>query len=167
MIQVGIIGMGDMGKLYASAFRKKGFQLNICDIPEKYSSLVNEFKNDALVSVFQDGFGVSRTSDFIIYSVETAMLQSVVAKFGPATKVGAIVGGQTSVKDPEIEAFEKYLPIDVQIITFHSLHGPNVHPKGQPLVIIRHRATDQAYDLALEVLNSLESKIVFLTYKQQ
>lgn len=51
-----------------------------------------------------------------------------------ATKVGAIVGGQTSCKAPELGAFDKHLPADVEIISCHSLHGPNVNPKGQPLV---------------------------------
>jgi prephenate dehydrogenase len=51
-----------------------------------------------------------------------------------ATKEGAIVGGQTSCKAPEIAAFEKHLPEDVDIVSCHSLHGPNVDPKGQPLV---------------------------------
>jgi prephenate dehydrogenase (NADP+) len=51
-----------------------------------------------------------------------------------ATKVGAIVAGQTSVKAPEQAAFEKYLPADVHIISCHSLHGPTISPVGQPLV---------------------------------
>ena len=51
-----------------------------------------------------------------------------------ATKQGAIVGGQTSCKAPEIAAFEKHLPDDVDIVSCHSLHGPNIDPKGQPLV---------------------------------
>lgn len=51
-----------------------------------------------------------------------------------ATKLGAIVGGQTSCKAPEIAAFEKHLPEDVEIVSCHSLHGPNVDPSGQPLV---------------------------------
>lgn len=51
-----------------------------------------------------------------------------------ATKVGAIVGGQTSCKAPELAAFEKHLPSDVEIVSCHSLHGPKVNPKGQPLV---------------------------------
>lgn len=51
-----------------------------------------------------------------------------------ATKLGAIVGGQTSCKAPEIAAFEKNLPEDVEIVSCHSLHGPNVDPRGQPLV---------------------------------
>ena len=44
------------------------------------------------------------------------------------------MGGQTSCKAPEIAAFEKHLPEDVEIVSCHSLHGPNVDPKGQPLV---------------------------------
>jgi prephenate dehydrogenase len=59
---------------------------------------------------------------------------SEVGKLMIATKVGTIVAGQTSCKAPEIAAFEKYLPDDVEILTCHSLHGPNVDPQGQPLV---------------------------------
>lgn len=51
-----------------------------------------------------------------------------------ATKLHAIVGGQTSCKDPEIKAFEKHLPPDVDIVSCHSLHGPRVDSKDQPLV---------------------------------
>lgn len=51
-----------------------------------------------------------------------------------ATKFGAIVAGQTSVKAPEREAFEKYLPEDVYIVSIHSMHGPTVPTAGQPLV---------------------------------
>jgi prephenate dehydrogenase len=51
-----------------------------------------------------------------------------------ATKLDAIVSGQTSVKAPEKEAFDKYLPADVKIVSVHSLHGPSVSPIGQPLV---------------------------------
>lgn len=54
-----------------------------------------------------------------------------------ATKLGAVVAGQTSVKAPEKEAFEKHLPPDVNIVSLHSLHGPTVSPVGQPLVHTR------------------------------
>lgn len=55
-----------------------------------------------------------------------------------ATKMNAIVGGQTSCKAPEIAALEEHLPADVDIVPCHSLHGPNVDPKGQPLVRTSH-----------------------------
>ena len=56
--------------------------------------------------MLRDGHLVSRQSDFIVYSVEAGNIHSVVKEYGPSTKVGAIVAGQTSVKAPEREAFE-------------------------------------------------------------
>jgi prephenate dehydrogenase (NADP+) len=88
-----------------------------------------------------------------MYSVEAEFIERVVAQYGPctficslwedlalteilnpATKVDAIVAGQTSVKAPEKTAFEKSLPEDTEIVSCHSLHGPSVSPVGQPLV---------------------------------
>jgi prephenate dehydrogenase (NADP+) len=80
--------------------------------------------------------------------------------------LGAIVGGQTSCKEPEIAAFEKHLPKDVQIVSCHSLHGPGVDPRGQPLVLIKHRADDAAFAFVERVLSCLGSKHVYLTYEQ-
>jgi len=77
--------------------------------------------------------------------------------------MGAIVGGQTSCKAPEMAAFEKHLPSDVEIVSCHSLHGPGVNPKGQPLVLIQHRASDASYDLVSKILSCFESKHVKLT----
>lgn len=65
---------------------------------------------------------------------DSYLLQLSVSDPRKATKVGAIVGGQTSCKAPELAAFDKHLPPDVEILSCHSLHGPNVNPKGQPLV---------------------------------
>ena len=84
----------------------------------------------------------------------------------PATRLGAIVGGQTSCKDPEIKAFEEYLPSDVDIVSCHSLHGPNVDPHDQPLVLIKHRASDESFAKVEAVLRCLGSKHVYLTAKE-
>ena len=34
------------------------------------------------VCIFEDGYGVSRSSDYIIYSVEAEMIDKVVAEYG-------------------------------------------------------------------------------------
>src|ERR1700744_1312999 len=82
---------------------------------------------------------------------------------GIATKLGSIVGGQTSCKAPEIAAFERHLPPDVDIVSCHSLHGPGVNPKGQPLVLIKHRASDESFGLVEKILSCLQSKHVYLS----
>lgn len=80
-----------------------------------------------------------------------------------ATKYHSIVGGQTSCKAPEIAAFTRHLPADTDIVSCHSLHGPGVNPRGQPLVLIPHRDTRSSLDKVASVLSCLGSKQVVLT----
>ena len=115
-IELGIVGLGDMGLMYLKQFAAAGYRINVCDLPSKFEEIKEKINHcdfdTSRVHVFQDGFGVVRRSDFIVYSVEAAYISDVVRKFGPATKVNAIVSGQTSVKEPEIKAFDAYLPDD-------------------------------------------------------
>lgn len=160
-MQIGIIGLGDMGKLYALCFAKAGFDVCGADLPSRFETLKSELE-PAKVEVVYDGHEVARRSDYLFYCVEAEKVAEVVADFALSTKYGAIVGGQTSVKHPEIAAFEKYLPKETQIVTCHSLHGPGFSSKGQTLVVVRHRATDEVYEKALTVLRTLESNIIEL-----
>ncbi|KAJ2008974.1 prephenate dehydrogenase (NADP(+)), partial [Coemansia sp. S85] len=163
--EIGIIGAGDMGMLYARRFKQAGYVVNICDTPDRFTEL--EAKHGHLgLNILRDGYAVSRRSDFIIYSVPAVNIGRIVEEYGRATKVGAIVAGQTSVKTPEILAFEKHLPDDVHIVTCHSMHGPNIDTKGQPLAIIRHRSDDRHYAMAVEALGALESRVIYLTYEE-
>ncbi|KAF2473055.1 Prephenate dehydrogenase [Lindgomyces ingoldianus] len=163
---IGIIGMGDMGKMYARRLSDAGWKVNACDLPDKLDSLVDEFRDRPKVEIMPNGHLVSRCSDYIIYSVEAKNIDCVVRTYGPSTKLGAIVGGQTSCKAPEIAAFEKHLPSDVSIVSCHSLHGPGVDPKGQPLVLIKYRASDAAFNFVENILSCLGSKHVYLTHEQ-
>ncbi|KAI9788263.1 MAG: prephenate dehydrogenase (NADP(+)) [Peltula sp. TS41687] len=165
-ISVGIIGMGDMGKLYARTIGEAGWRVNACDKSENYEHLKGEFAGSNNVSIKRDGHLVSQASDFIIYSVEAEMIDKVVAEYGASTKTGAIVGGQTSCKAPEMAAFEKHLPKDVDIVSCHSMHGPKVDAKGQPLVLIKHRASQKSFDLVERIMACFGSKLVHLTAEE-
>ncbi|CAN6674466.1 hypothetical protein TRVA0_054S00408 [Trichomonascus vanleenenianus] len=160
--KIGIIGLGDMGRLYANRISQAGWKVVACDQESRFDQLSEEF-NSSQITIVKNGHYVSRSCDFIIYSVEAANIDKIVSVYGPSTKEGAIVGGQTSCKAPEIAAFEKHLPPDVEIVTCHSLHGPKVNPKGQPLVLIKHRASDESFSFVESVLSVLESKPVYLS----
>ncbi|EGN95329.1 hypothetical protein SERLA73DRAFT_187631 [Serpula lacrymans var. lacrymans S7.3] len=163
---IGLIGMGAMGTMYTKYLSEAGWKkIAVCDIPTKYESLKSAYQGTPGVTVYPDGHAVSRISDFIMYSVEAEYIDRVVAQYGPSTKVGAVVSGQTSVKAPEKEAFEKYLPEDVHIVSIHSLHGPTVSPVGQPLVLIKHRAPDSALHLVECIFRCFRSRYVYLTYE--
>jgi prephenate dehydrogenase (NADP+) len=66
----------------------------------------------------------------------------------------------------EIDALEREMRADIHIISCHSMHGPLVPTRGQPLVVVAHRASKQAIGQAVEVLNSLESEIIFLSARE-
>ena len=163
---IGIIGLGDMGLLYANKFTDAGWSVICCDREEYYDELKEKYVS-AKFELVKNGHLVSRQSDYIIYSVEASNISKIVAMYGPSSKVGTIVGGQTSCKLPEIEAFEKYLPKDCDIITVHSLHGPKVNTEGQPLVIINHRSQyPESFEFVNSVMACLKSKQVYLTYEE-
>ncbi|MBB6129079.1 prephenate dehydrogenase [Mucilaginibacter lappiensis] len=161
-MNIGIIGLGDMGRLYAKAFAKAGYTVCGCDLPENRDRLEAELA-PYKINIMDSGKDVARTNDLIIYSVEADKMEQVVAECGPLTKYGAIVAGQTSVKHPEIALFEKYLPADVQIITFHGMHGPGFEPAGQTLILIPHRTTPDAYQRMYDLFNAIGSQIVEIT----
>jgi prephenate dehydrogenase (NADP+) len=158
-MNIGLIGLGDMGRLYAKAFAKAGYAVCGCDLPENRDKLEEELSPFG-IKILDNGKDVARTNDLIIYSVEAEKLEQVVAECGPVTKYGAIVAGQTSVKTPEITIFEKYLPADAQIITFHAMHGPGFEPKGQKLILIPHRCDEAAYKRMYDLFTSIETDIV-------
>ncbi|KAH9900933.1 Prephenate dehydrogenase [Cubamyces lactineus] len=163
---IGLIGMGAMGGMYARLLSKAGWKkIYICDLPEKFEALKAKYEGLPGIHVLENGHLVSRVSDFIMYAVEAEYIDRVVAQYGPSTKVGAIVSGQTSVKAPEKAAFEKYLPQDVEIVSCHSLHGPTVSPVGQPLVLIKHRATDDSLKVVEQILKPFGSRYVYLSYE--
>eukprot|EP00124_Ichthyophonus_hoferi_P004167 Ihof_evm2s427 gene=Ihof_evmTU2s427 len=157
--EVGIIGLGDMGCLYANCFAQAGLKVRACDKPELYNAM-KEKHADAKFEIMRDGYAVVRLSNLIFFSVEAENIDAVVGLYGPAVRVGAVVGAQTSVKGPEIKSFEKHLPADTHIVTVHSLHGPAISPKGQIMVVIRHRCTDDVYRQVLQTMELLESRIV-------
>ncbi|KAJ4523680.1 prephenate dehydrogenase (NADP(+)) [Exophiala dermatitidis] len=48
-LAVGIIGMGDMGRMYAKRFSQAGWRVNACDRPDKFQSLQTEYENEVCV----------------------------------------------------------------------------------------------------------------------
>lgn len=162
---IGIIGLGDMGVLYARRFAQAGWTVVGCEREDLFQQTQEKFKLEKF-KVLKNGHHVSRISDYVIYSVEAENIGNIVATYGASTKFGAIVGGQTSCKAPEVEAFERELPEDTEIITLHSLHGPKVDTTGQPLVLINHRASDASLRFIECLISCLNSKVVYLTAKE-
>jgi prephenate dehydrogenase (NADP+) len=160
-MKIGIIGLGDMGKLFAKTWDSLSLEVYGCDLPNKYHELVTELSNTK-IKILPDAVSVSRICDFIMYCVEAENITEVVKFAGPSTKYGAIVTGQTSVKTPEIAAFEKYLPKDTQIVGSHALFGPAINPKGQTIAIFQHRASNEAFEISQSLFAQTGAKVEVL-----
>ncbi len=160
-MKIGIIGLGDMGKMFAKIWASHSLEVYGCDLPHNIAALTIEFENSS-VTILKDAIAVSRTCDFIMYAVEADKIEEVVKYAGPSTKFGAIVTGQTSVKTPEIKAFENYLPVDTHIVGSHALFGPTVNPAGQTIVIFNHHASKEAFDIVSDLYKLTGSKIEIL-----
>lgn len=165
-MEIGIIGTGDMGRLYAMLFDEAGYKVNCCDVPENTATLKQKF-NGTEINVLADGIAVSRRSDLIFYLVPTENIKETAARYGPSTKKDAIVSSGTSVMTPAIEAFEKYLPDDTNIVNWHWLFGPSIDPKGQPTILVNHRSSDDAYTEAKEAFESIGTNLIELPSYQE
>jgi len=158
-MKIGIIGLGDMGKLYAKAFAAAGMDVCGCDLYENVKTLNKELIGSS-ISVLDSIKDVTEQAQVIVFSVGIDQLQSVVEQVGKVIQPHSLVIGQCAVKTIEIEAFERYLPEETQIVSCHSLHGPYLSSKGQSLAVIRYRCSDETFPKAIEILEALGSKII-------
>jgi prephenate dehydrogenase (NADP+) len=158
-MNIGVIGLGDMGSLCARKWAEKGYSVFGCDLPENYAQFTEAFQGSSVV-ILKDAAGVAKKADFLLFSVETANISQVVELVADFVKPDAIVAGQTSVKSPEIEAFDRYLAPDIDVFTCHSLHGPAFSTVGQKLIVVPHRVSEEAYRKGLEIYTALDSEII-------
>ena len=160
-MRIAIIGLGDMGRLYARLFKKGGHQVSGTDLPENIALLKADSGLQG-VNISLTAREAVQDAEFVLFSVETSAIDEVVRTTSPYLKAGMIVAGQTSVKAPEIQAFEKYLPEGVYSTTLHALHGPHVNPAGQTLILINHRCPSDKFDEIKEMLSCTGSSIEIL-----
>lgn len=158
-MNIGIIGLGDMGSLCARKWAEEGYSVFGSDLPEDYELFVESFKDSSVV-ILKDAAAVAEKADFLLFSVETSNISNVVESVADFVRPGTIVAGQTSVKYPEIEAFDRFLPFDINVFTCHSLHGPSFSTVGQRLIVVPHKVSKEAYLKGIEIYSALGSEIM-------
>lgn len=165
-MEIGIIGTGDMGKLYAREFAGAGYRVNCTDLPENRGQLEKDLAGSG-VYILDDGISVSRRSDLIFYLVPVEDIEKAVAQYGHSTRKDAIVSSGTSVMTPAVKAFEKYLPADVNIVNWHWLFGPSIKPQGKSTALVNHRSSGSAYQIARDTFGSVGTRIIELPSYQE
>lgn len=154
-MKIGIIGLGDMGKLFAQKWYESGNEIYACDLPRNYELLKIEFEKVPNISILKDGYWIVKNCDFVLYAVESENIEHVLEKYGPQTNINSIVSAQTSVKYPESIAFGKFLPKSVNVVGSHALFGPNVNPKGQTVILYNENANQESFEIVKNLYEEL------------
>lgn len=165
-MEIGIIGTGDMGTLYAKQFAGAGYRVNCCDLPENRARLEKDLAETG-ISILDNGIEVSRRSDLIFYLVPVEDIEKSVAQYGPSTRKDAVVSSGASVMTPAIAAFERFLPGDVSIINWHWLFAPSIPPQGQSTALVNHRSSESAYQRTRDVFETIGTRIIELPSYQE
>ncbi len=158
-MQVGIIGLGAMGQAYARHLSNYGHEIIGTDLPDKKDAILEKLKSQGL-KWMDAASQVARQSDILFLLTPLDTIDKVTASIQDSVKPGCIVSPGTSVMTPAVEAAKKYLPQDVHIMPWHWLFGPSVDPKGRNSALVRHRASDSAYNKAMEFFEALELRIL-------
>lgn len=164
-IDIGFIGLGEMGLPLARRLYQLGYTVSGCDIPGKLTEIRQKLTGTP-IKIYDSGIEVVKRSKIQVYSVPAEKIEGIVAELGPHTRPDAIVTGQTSVKTPEVLAFEQHLPKTVNIVPIHPMYGPKImeiSPQGKNFVMIHHpQCSPEAYEIVKEIFGKLGSKMIDL-----
>ncbi|HAZ12017.1 MAG: hypothetical protein A2X86_06800 [Bdellovibrionales bacterium GWA2_49_15] len=116
-MNVGIIGMGRLGKLLARAM-VRDFKVFV------YDTLPLKNEMEKMGATWGDMATIA-TQDLIIPAVPISEFESVIRQLSPLLKPGSIVADVCSVKEHPAEIMQKYLPAHTSILATHPMFGPD------------------------------------------
>ncbi len=165
-LKIGIVGLGDMGRMFALRWATLSYEVHGCDIPKNYLDLKTTFETTHLHIHKTPADFISKI-DFLLICVETSKINEVVRIIAKLSPKNLIISAQTSVKAPEIAAFDTYFDKSNQIIGSHALFGPHVDPSGQTLLMFNHRANEASFEAIKNLYVALGTKIEILDNHEQ
>jgi prephenate dehydrogenase (NADP+) len=165
-LKIGIIGLGDMGRMFALRWSSINYEVHGCDLAENYILLKSEFETQNLFIHKKPADFLSKI-DFLLICVETSKIGIVVKEIAELNPKNLIISAQTSVKAPEIKAFDVYLDASNEIVGSHALFGPHVDPAGQTVVMFNHKASQESFEAIQKLYSDLGSKIEILENYEQ
>ncbi|MEK6968102.1 MAG: NAD(P)-binding domain-containing protein [Nanoarchaeota archaeon] len=155
MVELAVIGGGTMGMYTARALSPHVDKVSIFD--NHPLSMLDEPKNFQFDGIYNNAL---KSADFVLYCVPTDKVSEVMAQTLPFVKNGAIVGGQTSRKAPEKQAFDEFVQANpdrrLQYFSIHTMCNPQVaNPATSRLALIRDGTSDGAFETAFGLYSNL------------
>jgi len=154
MPEVAIIGAGTMGRYMMRALAPKA----------RITVYYRNPRDEIIRAVRETGARVAgryadavRSADVVVFCVPTGAVIDVMAQTLPYCKKGAIISGESSRKAPEAYSYDRHVKEnsvdnpeeELPGIFIHTLCDPEKSdPTKEILGIVRHRASDEAYEKA-------------------
>jgi prephenate dehydrogenase (NADP+) len=143
-MKIGIVGLGDMGRLFAKSWAEKGHEVFAADLPHNYADC-ELFAKENHIKFYKKSSDFAKELDFLLISVEAKNLDKTCETLAPFIKESCIVSAQTSVKYPEFIAFKKHFKKAQALVGSHALFGPNVNLMGQTVVMYPYNSDHNSY----------------------
>jgi prephenate dehydrogenase len=159
---IGIIGLGNFGKLAAKHLTAAGKQVIAADVVDRAKEaeqLGIEFA--ALEKVLE--------SKTIILAVPMEALEQTLNNIKEKLQPGTVVLDVCSLKMFACKAMKRILPENVEIIGTHPLFGPQSAPDsiaGMRIALVNVRAKQEIFDKVKEFCEKLELKVIVTTAEE-
>jgi len=149
---IGLIGLGNFGKLAAKHLVKAGKKIVAFDVSDKSK----EAQELGIEFAELDKVLANKT---IILSVPMEAMEDTLNKIKDKLQPGAVVIDVCSLKMFSCDLMDKILPDNVEIIGTHPLFGPQSAPDsiaGMRIAIMNVRAKQEIFDKVKDFLEKLE-----------
>lgn len=154
-MKVGIIGFGRLGKLIAR-YLKEDADVIVCDLTD-VSAQAKE------LGVEHGTLDQVCACPIVIPFVPISEFESLIIKIKEKLKPGTLLVDVCSVKELPVNAMEKHLKDDVQILATHPMFGPDSAKDtvfGHKIVICPVRIKDKLYSDIKRYLNGHGLKVI-------
>ncbi len=158
MTTLAIIGAGTMGSYSARALAPFADKVMLCDTNP---IAADTHPGTTIASTYRDAV---RDADFVLFCVPTEQVPSVMNDALQYCKPGAIIGGQTSRKEPEKTTFDEFARAhpdhNLHYLSIHTMCNPSIaDPAGQILGIIQDSTCDEAYQKGRAFYGQMPGKV--------
>lgn len=163
-IKIAVIGgSGEFGRVFASFFKKAGYEVTITGRnEEKGKRVAREYGFEFT----RDNIKAAKESDFVIFSLPIDETAKVIKEVAPHVREGCLISDTTSVKEIPCKAMLESTGKGVEIIGMHPMFGPRVTSLEGNVVIltpVRISKSSAWLSFLVDFFEKNKARVVFST----
>ena len=124
---------GRMGRIYAPEFVKQGHDVRVFDLNR---TALYGLYNGSEAKMLHTNRDLVKDADVVLLFTPVPQTEKVLKEMSKYMQENVILGSAASAKEIVAEYELKYAPQSARIVEFHPMHGENIKPEGQNLIIV-------------------------------